>query len=194
VKKLNIANVFKSSNEDLKKFLFDKIKKEISDFNYQAKKVSFVKISFFQPQKKRNLLMVQKEIIFALKRCKIEYFLCSKGIIVFRPKFSYDFGDDYYSGIEFCKFLLELQFYCNSMFPVSLDITTEAISLLIKYDKNFQKILDDSPWFFYVERLNNIINFFMEENKDKICISRERVWDVLEQIESLKKDNFFFFF
>jgi hypothetical protein len=187
--KLNIKNVFNSSNEELKKFLFEKIKKEISDFNYQAKKVSF-----FQPDKKKSLLMTHKEIIFTLKRCKTEYFLLSKSIIVFRPKFAYDFGDDFYSGIAFCKFLLELQYNCNSLFPTSLDMTKEEISLLENYDNSFQKILGSSPWFCYVERFNKIVNYFLEDHKEKICISRKDVWDVLEQLKTLQKDNFFLFF
>lgn len=135
-----------------------------------------------------------------LKECQAEFDELSNGDrwLVYYPKFWYDFGDDFYSCIEFCKFLLELQYNYNSQFPISVDITAEELSILENYDSGFQKFLEDKTWFSYVQRfnINNIVNYFLEDHKDKIYISRKDVWDVLLQLENMQKDNFpdYFFF
>ena len=188
-KKMNIRKIFTSSNQELKIFFFQKIKKEISDFNNRAKKSS----SFFEPEIK-SLYMRHKNIQFTFKRCKVEYYLLSKGIIVFCPKFLYDFGNDCYSAIEFFKYLIELQYNCNSLFPKSLDITAEELSVLKKYDKSFEEFLEDKTWFSYVHKLNNIINNFMEDNKDKKVITRKDVWEILGMLEKIPADKPFFSF
>lgn len=184
--KLNIKNIFSSSNEELKKFLFSKIKKEISDFNYEAKK-----LGFFKDEKKKSLVRTHMEIILTFKRCKIEYYILSicngsKILLLFPTKFAYDFGDDFYSGLEFCKFLLELQFNCNSLFPMSIDITAEELSILENYDSGFKELLEFKAWFCYVERFNKIVNYFLEDYKNKILISRKDVWTVLDTLENIK--------
>jgi hypothetical protein len=68
-------------------------------------------------------------------------------------------------------------------------MTNQELSILENYDCNFDIFLEENPWFSYVQSFNNIVNSFLEKNKniDKIYISRKVVWDVLFQLLEIQK-------